>query len=34
MFKKYNISTIKTKYTDPVKGGQNREKTELVIKNY
>jgi DNA adenine methylase len=34
LFSKYNISTIKTKYTDALKGGQSIDKIELIIKNY
>ena len=34
LFNKYNISTIKTKYTNPLKGSHTENRTELIIKNY
>lgn len=34
LFKDYYIYVIKTKYTDVKKGGQNKEKKELLISNY
>ena len=34
LFKGYNIETIGTKYTNPLKGGQDRDITELIITNY
>lgn len=34
LFKNYNIRKVKTKYTDPIKGGSIRIKTELLISNY
>ena len=34
LFKDYDITKVKTRYTDPLKGGQSRVKIELLIKNY
>lgn len=34
LFKNFDISVVKTKYGDPIKGGQSRVKNELIIKNY
>jgi DNA adenine methylase len=34
LFQDYNIETVKTKYTDALKGGQTKEKNELIITNY
>lgn len=34
IFKDFNIKNVKTKYTDPLKGGQNKIINELLIKNY
>ena len=34
IFKDYYIDTIKTKYTNPFKGGHDREIDELIISNY
>ena len=34
LFKNYNIYTIKTKYTNPGKGGHDRPINELIITNY
>jgi DNA adenine methylase len=34
LFKNYNINTIKTKYTNPKKGSQDRVVKELLISNY
>ena len=34
LFKDYDITKVKTKYTDALKGGQSRVKIELLIKNY
>jgi hypothetical protein len=34
LFKDYHIETVKTKYADPLKGGQTKEKNELIITNY
>jgi len=34
LFKDYNIKEIKTKYTKGTEGGQQHERTELIITNY
>jgi DNA adenine methylase len=34
LFKNYKIKYVKTKYTDPVKGGSIIIKTEMIISNY
>ena len=34
LFKNYKIKYLKTKYTDPIKGGGARDKTEIIISNY
>jgi DNA adenine methylase len=34
LFKNYKIKYLKTKYSDPIKGGAVRIKTEMVISNY
>ena len=34
LFKNFNIYTIKTRYTNPLKGGQDRSINELIITNY
>lgn len=34
LFKGFNIRTLKTKYSDAFKGGQNKVKEEYIISNY
>jgi DNA adenine methylase len=34
LFKNYKIKYVKTKYTDPIRGGQPIDKTEIIISNY